>query len=254
MPEEQKIRVAVVDDEPEGRDVMTSLLSSFYEIDIVAVADGADSGLAAILRTNPDLVFLDIQMPKRSGFDLVRDLSLMNLSPVIVFVTAFDQFAIKAIKLAAFDFLTKPVDPDELQQTISRYKLKKGQSDLAFKVQSLLEQIDPGKKIRFNTRTGFIAVNPDEILYIHADGNYSELYYSRDQKEVISMNIGSVEAILPEKGFFRASRSIIVNLSHVRRIDRKGRSCELLKNNVSVVVEIAKDRIPLLEMIFSSPQ
>jgi len=177
MTEYQKIRVVIIDDEAEGRDVMQHLLTSFREIDIAAIAESADSGLEAILRTKPDMVFLDIQMPKKSGFDLVQQLVQMHLSPVIVFVTAFDQFAIKAIRFAAFDFLTKPVDPDELQQTILRFKAKKESFDFNSRVKTLLEQLNPGRKIRFNTRSGFIAVNPEEILYIHADGNYSELYY-----------------------------------------------------------------------------
>jgi len=250
MNEHQKIRVVIVDDEAEGQDVLKALLSSIAKMEIAGVANSADSGLEAIVRTSPDIVFLDIQMPKKSGFDLVRDLRQMPHPPVVVFVTAFDQFAIEAIRVAAFDFLTKPVDPDELRQTITRFRTARESADFNSRVTTLLEQINPGKKIRFNTRSGFIAVNPEEILYIRADGNYSELFYSQEKKEVICINIGSIEELLSGNQFFRASRSVILNLSFIHRIERKTRSCELVKEGETVVVEISKDRIHELERFF----
>jgi len=250
MNEISKIRVVIVDDEPEGRDVMQHLLGFFPEVEISATAESADSGLQAIVRTQPDIVFLDIQMPKKSGFDLALDLMQLHLSPVIVFVTAFDQFAIKAIRMAAFDFLTKPVDPDELKQTLMRYMATRGYTDFNARVTTLLAYIHPNKKLRFNTRTGFIAVNPEEVLYIMADGNYSELFFSRDKKEIICMNIGSIEELLPDKGFFRASRSVIINLAYIHRIERKSRCCELIKDGETVAVEISRERIHELERTF----
>ncbi|MEI7897847.1 MAG: LytTR family DNA-binding domain-containing protein [bacterium] len=250
MNENQKIRVVIVDDEPEGRDVMKHLLGSFPDIEISAVADSADSGLEAIARIKPDMVFLDIQMPRKNGFDLVHDLMQIHLSPVIVFVTAFDQYAIRAIRMAAFDFLTKPVDPDELRQTIIRYSATRESYDFNTRVATLLEQINPTKKLRFNTRSGFVAVNPGEILYIRADGNYSELFYSRNRNEIICMNIGGVGELLPENQFFRASRSVIINLSYIHRIERKTHSCELVKDGETISVEISRDRVHELERLF----
>lgn len=250
MNENQKIRVVIVDDEPEGRDVMKHLLGSFPEIEISAVADSADSGLEAIVRTKPDMVFLDIQMPRKNGFDLVHDLIQIHLSPVIVFVTAFDQYAIRAIRMAAFDFLTKPVDPDELRQTITRYRGTRESSDFYTRVATLLEQINLNKKLRFNTRSGFVAVNPEDILYIRADGNYSELFYSRSKNEIICMPIGGIGELLPASRFFRVSRSAIINLSFIHRIDRKTRSCELVKDGETVAVEISRDRVHALERLF----
>jgi two-component system LytT family response regulator len=189
-------------------------------------------------------------MPKKSGFDLVHDLMQLNLSPVIVFVTAFDQFAIKAIRVAAFDFLTKPVDPGDLYQTIIRYRGTRESADFNVRVATLLEQVHPNKKIKFNTRSGFIAVNPEDVLFIRADGNYSELFYSQDQKELVCMNIGSIEELLPENLFFRASRSIILNLAYVHRLERKTHSCELVKDGKKSLVEISKDRMQELERLF----
>ena len=247
MNETDPIRVIVIDDEKEGRDVIIHLLRAFDDVVVVGEAGNADEGLDLILREKPGLVFLDIQMPKKTGFDLVQQLSLTNLSPAIVFVTAFDQFAIQAIRHAAFDFLTKPLDPDELTQTLVRFRLKKEAGSFNDRVKILLEQVRPGRKIRFNTRSGFLAVNPEEILYIRADANYSELYLSQTKKEVISMNIGGVEEMLPPGMFFRTSRSLIINLAYLHSVNRKSRQCELIKDLETVFVEIAKEQIQELE-------
>ncbi len=247
MSDTDPIRVIVIDDEKEGRDVILHLLQAFDDVSIAGEAADADEGLDLILREKPNLVFLDIQMPKKKGFDLVQQLSVINLSPAVVFVTAFDQFAIQAIRHAAFDFLTKPVDPDELSQTILRFRLKKEAGSFNERVKILLEQVHPGKKIRFNTRTGFLAVNPEEILYIRADANYSDLYLSETKKEVICMNIGSVEEMLPAEQFFRTSRSVIINLAFLHSVNRKSRQCELVKDMETVFVEIAREQIQELE-------
>ena len=124
VKEKDKIKVVIIDDEQDGREVLETLLRRFPQVDLIAVSDGAESGMEAICKGNPDLVFLDIKMPRKSGIDMARELKKSNLRPMVVFVTAYDKFAIEAIRLAALDFLLKPVDPDELQQVIEKYQAK----------------------------------------------------------------------------------------------------------------------------------
>lgn len=116
------ISVVIIDDEQEGRDVVAHLLKRFQEIRLVEICDDPDRGIAAVVRLNPDIVFLDIRMPRKSGLEVARELAGLRVKSTIVFITAYDRFAIQAIKLAAFDYLLKPVDPDDLRRVIDKFK------------------------------------------------------------------------------------------------------------------------------------
>ena len=120
-----KIRAIIIDDELEGRYVLQSMLTRLTDVDVVAVAEDAESGLELIVKLAPDIIFLDIRMPRMSGLDLVKKLAEKQINTTIVFVTAYDKFGIQAIKLAAFDYLLKPINPDEIQRVIERFKLEK---------------------------------------------------------------------------------------------------------------------------------
>lgn len=116
-----KIRTLIIDDEIEGRYVLETMLAKIQEVDLLASLGDAESGIDAIEKLRPELVFLDIRMPQMSGLDMVKVLHERKLMTTIVFVTAYDKFGIQAIKLAAFDYLLKPIDPEELRLVIHRY-------------------------------------------------------------------------------------------------------------------------------------
>lgn len=238
-----RIRAIIVDDEQEGRDVLLNLLAKIPEVEVIGIAGRAEDGISAIVTAKPDLVFLDIKMPRKSGLDVVRELSEKQVRTSVVFVTAYDEFAIQAIRLAAFDFLLKPVDPDDLHQVIRRFQAEKLQAEFDRKIAILLSQYQKPPKIRLNTRTGFILVDPAEIIFIQADGNYSEIIFSQSRKEVVTQQIGALLEILPKNLFFRASRSALINLSCLRKVDRKCRKCELEQNGDVFTVPVSRDVI-----------
>jgi len=242
-----RIKTIIIDDEEEGRDVMAHLLSSNPSVEIVATADNAETGIDLIAANKPDLVFLDIQMPRKTGFDVVHELLNLNLHPAIVFVTAFDQFAIQAFKVSAFDFLLKPVDPDELSKTIRRYVAYGSQHEFNARVNHLLNYIQSPDRIRLNTRTGFILIDPKEIVYIHAEGNYSEVFSGNNSVEVVTNNIGSLAELLPDEGFFRTNRSFLINLHYLSKFSRITRTCELIRNQEKFTVPISHEQIRVLE-------
>jgi two-component system LytT family response regulator len=123
-----KIKALIIDDEIEGRYVLETMLARIQEIELLASLGDAESGLDAIEKLNPELVFLDIRMPYMSGLDMVKELHERKLTTTIVFVTAYDKFGIQAIKLAAYDYLLKPIDPEELRSVIHRFiKSKKSE-------------------------------------------------------------------------------------------------------------------------------
>jgi two-component system LytT family response regulator len=238
-----RIRTIIIDDEQEARDVMQALVRKIPEIQLIDTCNGAEAGLDSILRNKPDLVFTDIKMPRKSGLEMVRELSEKQAMTTVVFVTAFDEYAIQAIRLAAFDFLLKPVDPDELHQVIRRFQAEKLQEEFDRKIALLVSQFRKPDKIRLNTRAGFILVDPADIVYIQADGNYSEIHFSRNKKELVSLQLGTLAELLPPGKFFRISRSALINLDFLRKVDRRSRKCELERNGEVFTLQVSRELI-----------
>ncbi len=220
------IKTLIVDDEQEAREVLSLLLSPLEEIKIVGEATNGDEALEKTLLLEPDIVFLDIEMPEKSGFDFIRELNKSDLDPCIVFITAFNKYAIEAFKYAAFDYLLKPVERIELVKTVQRYKSNHHQELLAEKSKLLFEKIDL-KRIRLKTINGYVLVNPDEVAYCIADGNYANIFTINGEKIFISCYLGDVLSKLQQNFFFRISRSVFINLNLLYRVDKKNRKCQL---------------------------
>jgi two-component system, LytTR family, response regulator len=136
--------------------------------------------VAFILDNKPDLIFLDIQMPGMNGFDVIKALKEEHVSPAVIFVTAYDRFAIDAIKLAAFDYLLKPIDTKELERCLDRYFSVVASEEQATRYVNLLESMNPDRKVKFSTAGGFLMINMNDILYIQADWNYAKIYLSKN--------------------------------------------------------------------------
>lgn len=220
------ISAIIIDDEPDAINLLEDLLKDFDEIKITATADNVNTAFEVIKDQTPDLVFLDIQMPEQNGFELIKKLKTENLNHAIIFVTAYDQYAIQAVKHAAFDYLLKPVDRDELKEAIGRFRKVK-QDDLRERLNCLLDKLERPQKIRFNVRTGYILIDPEEIVYCQADGNYTDIFLTTREKEIVTYNLSNVWKMFPEKNFFRISRFNIINLKFLTRVDRKSKTCEL---------------------------
>lgn len=251
MKKQQLYKCVVIDDEPEARFIMKHLLEQIPEAEHSFAAADAQSGLAAIAKLHPDIVFLDIEMPDISGMDLAAELNKQNIQTHIVFVTAYDKYAIAAIKLADFDYLLKPVDPVQLQAVFDKLNKKERQEAiLNEKLDMLLHQLQHPNRLRFNSRTGFLVIEPSEIIMVKADGNYSELQLTDNRKETLTVNMGHVEEMLDRKLFFKASRSLLINLQYVRRLDRKTRKLILKHKETSYEVCIARDQIAALERVW----
>lgn len=247
MHQPRIIKTILIDDEPEARDVLATLLEAFPAVEVVAIADNADSGLAQILKHHPDLVFIDIKMPRKTGFDLAADLRNLNLNPVVVFVTAYDEYAIRAFKFAAFDYLLKPVDPGALAETIKRFSVMHSNADFNHKVDHLLSHLHHTDRIRLNTRAGFLLIDPMEVLYATAEGNYTAIHFSASQTETVTMNLGSLLELFPAGHFTRISRSAAINRANLYRVDRKKRICELRKDGTYIQLDVSKGFIRDLE-------
>jgi len=244
-----KINAIIVDDEEEARDVFERLLLRTGDINIIGKASNADNGLEMIISKKPDIAFLDVQMPDKDGFELVREMKKFNLNTTVVFVTAHIEYAVSALKVAAFDYLLKPVEMGELKQTIERFKNEKKHELSTNKIDILLDMLDKNDKISFNTRTGYIYISPKEIVYCQADVNYTEIIINSERKEVVTINIGKIEEMLPKTNFHRLSRSHLINTNFLAKADRKTKSCELYKDNEKFVIPAPPKQIRLLEKL-----
>ena len=211
------MRVLVVDDERLARKELISLLSQNDNIEILGEAPNVDEAKEKIESLQPDVVFLDIQMPEKTGFDLLEELDFV---PLVVFITAYDEFALQAFQVNALDYLLKPIEPDRLTETLK--KLEKKLEEL--KKEEELEVDVPKDKLSLNDQV-FVKdgdkcwfVKLANVRLFESDGNYIKVYFEKN-KPMIHKSLNALDERLDEKSFFRASRKHIINLSWVESIE-----------------------------------
>jgi two-component system LytT family response regulator len=248
----KELKVLIVDDEAEARDILERQLLRTGGLRVIGKAASVDEGIELIISDRPDIVFLDVQMPEKDGFELVRELKKYNLKTTVIFVTAHIEYAVNALKAAAFDYLLKPVSFDELKEAVLRFKCERQNEASIKKMEVLLGLLHKPDKICFNTRTGYIYISPGDILYCQADVNYTEIYFSKERKEVVTVNIGKVEELLDGQGFYRISRSYLINTGYLVKADRKLKNCELYKDREKFIVPAPPNQIRALENIIIS--
>jgi len=203
----KQITAIIVDDEQDARDGLErQIVDLLPDVNIIAKAENAQNALEIIIDEHPNLVFLDIQMPVNDGFWLANKLNKLKNGTSIIFVTAYDEYAIKAIKYAAFDFLTKPVIPELLKESVERYAANNDNMNLNQKL---------------NIYNGFIMVSPADIVYCEAEKNYCNIYLLNGKKEFVTSQLAEVEKKLAENSFVKISRSAIINLNYLETYNRK---------------------------------
>lgn len=223
-------KVLIIDDDADAIDNLKGLLKDYNSIHIVGELDDPTLASDKVRQLKPDLIFLDIQMPGKDGFEVLRDMLKEGLQTEVIFVTAYDRFAIDAIRFSALDYLLKPVSPFDLQNALIRFLDKAIRPEASASLHALLEKtILHANKLKFNTHSGFFMLSPEDIVYIQADWNYSEVFLGEKKSELITVNIGKLEEMLPKHLFFRISRSIIINVSWLVRINRRKRLAILEK-------------------------
>ena len=204
-------KALIVDDERLARNKLRSMLAEFPEIQIIAEADSVSEAIKAVEKTSPEIIFLDIQMPKQNGFDLLEQI---ETNAKVIFVTAYDDYAIRAFEVNALDYLLKPVNPKRLEQTIERLSIQSPNPANAEKL-----KYDDVLFVNFGRRAAFIKVS--EIKCIRAANVYSEIYAEDNKKALLHQTLNEWENRLPEKQFLRIHRSTIINLDFIERIEKK---------------------------------
>jgi two-component system, LytTR family, response regulator len=232
-----EISVILVDDELQALAALEQKLVRFPELKVVGQFNDSSDAIKAILEMKPGLLFLDIQMPGKDGFSVVKEIHEDQYSPEVIFVSAYHQFAIKALRNSALDFLVKPVLDEELEAVVTRLLQKVTSGQVAIPLKPLIERLAdhlpslrPAGRIKFASGSGFVMIHPDDMVYIQADWNYSEIWLSHGSHEMLTLNLGNVEKLLPAGQFFRINRSIIINLAYLWKVNRKKRVAILKKD------------------------
>lgn len=244
-----EITCIVVDDERKARDLIESFTNDIPNVKLLGKAPGVDEAIDLVKLYNPDIVFLDIQMPNKDGFEFVREIRTLGNMCHIVFVTAHDEYAIKAIKSSAFDYLLKPINPIEIKEVFERFRNEKQDYNIEKMVESLLSRLDNDKRTKWKTRTGQIWIDPKDIIYCEADGNYSKIYKSGGRSDLICVNLGALFNGLPDNMFYRSSRSYIINLTYLVKINRKKSECNLIKDGDEYIIPVPSTQIRILERL-----
>jgi len=225
MTDTTKIRTVIVDDEELARDRIQTLLEQQSDVEIVGVCTDGPSAVETIDRTQPDLVFLDVQMPGMNGFEVVDNLERTKL-PAVVFVTAHDAHALKAFEIHALDFLLKPFDQTRFEKALERARgqltQSKGTTILDSRLVSLLEELHEERKyserliVKSSGRVFF--VRTEEIDWVEASGNYVKIHTKSDA-HLLRESMKNMEAKLDPRTFVRIHRSAIVNIDHIKELE-----------------------------------
>jgi two-component system, LytTR family, response regulator len=218
----ERIRALIVDDEPIARQGLHTLLAAETGIEIIGQCGNGREAVKVIREQSPDLVFLDVQMPKMSGFDVVAELGAANM-PAVVFVTAYDQYAIRAFEIDAMDYLLKPFDQERFQKTIDRIRshFRQGSfSELNKSLSTLLTRLDQSEqkyieRIVIKSGGRIFFVNVDEIDWVEAAGNYVRLHV-KDKSHLLRETMDAMSAKLAADRFLRIRRSLIVNIGQIK--------------------------------------
>ncbi len=233
------LKAIIVDDVRKIRESLKDLLEKYCpDVTIIAEAENVSDALIKINHHQPDLVFLDVEMPDGSGFDLLQKLTKINFK--IIFITAYEEYAVKAFKHSAVDYLLKPVDKEELIEAIKKAKnvLEKEHAEL--KLQALFSLIDKTKnetrKIILKTQESIYSINISDIVHCESEKNYTTFNLNDGQKIVVSTTLKEYEDLLTSFGFFRSHQSHLINLSFFDHY---------VKTDGGMIVLKSKTRIPV---------
>ena len=246
------LRTIIVDDEPRGINTMQKLLElNCPEVEIVATCSSVDEAAIKIEEADPNLVFLDIAMPVKNGFDLLKELKEINFE--VIFVTAHNKFMVEAFHFSAIDYLLKPVDEDQLIDAVKRagkrIEEKTGTKNIETFLHNIRQKQSPhAMKLCLPSLRGFQVVDLSDILYAEAAGNYTNFHFAGHNTVCTSKAIHEYETLLDDAGFVRIHKSYLVNLLHVKEYIRGEGGSVILSNNKELEVSRRKKDVFIARM------
>jgi two-component system LytT family response regulator len=233
------ISLIIVDDEPKARDTIRNILElSHLDISIKAEAGSVAEAFEMISENKPELLLLDINLPDGSGFDLLRKFDKINFK--VIFITAFEEYAVRAFRYSALDYIMKPVKAAELTAAVERAGESIEKDQMSLKLNALLSNIDKLKKIVLKTAESIHIIQVEDIIRCEADVNYTHFYLEGDKHMIVSKPLKDYADLLEPAGFFRTHQSHLINMEHILRYDRSDGGCLVMDDESCVPVSSRK--------------
>ncbi len=236
----ETINTIIIDDEENARSNLRLILDEFCPtINVIAEAGSAEEARELIAELNPDLLFLDINMPNEDGFELLDSLDTKDFS--VIFVTAHNQFALKALKAGAIDYIEKPIDIEDLQTAVRKIRLDKSAGNVDYgMVRALLNEYRNDSKsdiIAVPTLSGYEIIKVEDIVHLEADESYTKIFLADGKKCTSSMTIAKYEKVLDDNIFFRVHKSHIINTRyHLKEFNRQEGNVAIMDNGMAIPV------------------
>lgn len=232
------IQALIIDDEKNAIEVLELQLSRYCkQVQVLATAQGGVQGIELIRKYQPDLVFLDIEMPHKNGFDVLNETKDCRYK--VIFTTAYDQFAIRAFKFSAVDYLLKPIDIRELQEAVEKAAIKEEQGSLDEKLQVLISQLQAPvrqERIALPVADGMQFFHTDEILRCESDSNYTHISLTNGKKITIAKTLKEVEESLRGVDFYRIHQSHLVNMNHISKVVKGEGGYVVMKDGTTITI------------------
>ena len=240
------LKAIIVDDEPYCCEILAAMLNSDCpEVDIISVNSNAKDSLTAIQKYSPDLVFLDVEMPRMNGFEMLEQLPTINFH--LIFTTSYDQYALKAIRFSAIDYLLKPIDREELKKAVQKVKERIQvpiPQQLEILMQKLKQPTAPINKIALPTMEGLQMIPVDIIISCESDDNYTILKTKSNKKVLVTRSLKDMEEMLEQHSFIRVHRYYIVNLNEIEKYI-KGEGGYLVMSD-GTTIDVARNKKEVL--------
>ena len=241
----------IIDDEKNAREGLQMLIKNFAaEVEVLKLCKSANEGINAITELNPDLIFLDVEMPHMTGFEMLEKIHPKNFD--VIFTTAYDHYALKAIKFSALDYLLKPISPEDLIAAIDKHSESKKQSGTNPALELLLKAIkvphQPLSKIALPSVNGLVLVPVENIIRCESDSNYTHFYLSDKSKFTVAKTLKEYDELLNSHNFFRIHASHIVNLNKIKKYVR-GEGGYVVMDDGSHVDVSARKKVEFLKRL-----
>ncbi len=243
------IKAVIIDDEAEGRNVVSNVLKNYCpEVEILGEADSVASGFNLIKKTSPNLVFLDVQMPDGTGFNLLEQFD--EIAFQVVFVTAYEQYAIRAFKYSAIDYILKPIDPQLLIEAVEKAgRFTPAKSQAAERVVSLLENSKNISKIALPTQNGYRFVKVQDIVRCESDNNYTLFYLQSNEHFIVTRTLKDYEELLKNESFVRVHQSHLINLNYVEQYIKGDGGTAIMSDGSEIEVSRRKKELFLMRIL-----
>jgi len=238
------LKAILIDDEPDSiRLLALQLKAHCPHVEIVGQYTGSIDGLQAIRSLKPDLVFLDVEMPEMNGFELLDQLDDIFFS--LIFVTAYNEFALKAFRFSALDYLVKPLDTSELQEAVKKAEKRQGVDQRQIELlRSQLQRQQQPQKIAVPFHTGVVFVELKDLVYCEAEGNYTKLFLANGKNYLLSKTLREVQEVLEERSFLRVHREYLINLDHIKSYHKGDAAYLVLQGDINIpVAKNQKERL-----------